>query len=137
MDPILAVIAILLFTIIIPTLLATLTLKTYLYGLGLVILGYVSYLWLLENLTPSPSASRLTAGYGLIQVYPKAEDIDRDHAADEASTTYVSEILRRGSPTIEMYTDGIHLGSFSSMDSAQIPPKLGQLTPTKRPHVVG
>lgn len=137
MDPILAGIAILLFTIIIPTLLATLTLKTYLYALGLVILGYLSYLWLLDYLTPSPSASRLTAEYSLIQVYPKAEGIDIDHPADEASTTYVSEILRRGSPTIEMYTDGIHLGSFSSMDWAQIPPELGQLTLTKEPHVVG
>jgi len=89
MDPILAGMAILFFTVLVPALLATLTLKTYLYALGMVILASASYLWLIEKLAPSPSASRSQAGHGLFQVYPSGEDSDGNHASIEASPTYV------------------------------------------------
>jgi hypothetical protein len=60
----------LLFTLIVPVLLATLTLKTYLSVITLVILLYLGYLWLIEKITPSESQSRKDSILGLSRVYP-------------------------------------------------------------------
>ena len=93
MDPIVAILVIVLFAVIVPTLLATFTLKAYLYTLVAIAFGCVTYLWLIHNLAPKSSATRLMADYGLVQKYPNLEGTDKANTADEAKTTYVSEIL--------------------------------------------
>ncbi|KAM7210016.1 Alpha/Beta hydrolase fold [Rhypophila decipiens] len=69
MDPIVAGLVLLLFTDV-PALLAAVTLKIYLSVILLVILLLLSYLWLIDKLTPSESQSRKDSTLGLLRVYP-------------------------------------------------------------------
>lgn len=95
MDPIIGSIILLLFVVVIPVLLASITLKTYLSAIGLLIFGYIAYLWLLEHLAPSPSTSRLQASYGLCQVYPLTDEVRHsDIPTREITTTYVCKSLK-------------------------------------------
>ncbi|KAK0743982.1 hypothetical protein B0T18DRAFT_194032 [Schizothecium vesticola] len=71
MDSIIAGLVLLLFTVIIPVLLATLTLKAYLTIIIPTILFLLSYLWLIEKITPSESQSRKDSVLGLLKVYPQ------------------------------------------------------------------
>lgn len=54
----------------------------------LVGIAIVTYLWLLDKVTPSQSASRLQAEYGLRQEYPASEvPTPSTHPTDRGVTT--------------------------------------------------
>ncbi|KAL2126774.1 hypothetical protein VTI74DRAFT_270 [Chaetomium olivicolor] len=73
MDSMIVGLVLILFTFIIPVLLATLTLKAYLSVITPAILLLLSYLWLIEKIAPPESQSRKDSILGLSRVYPLEE----------------------------------------------------------------
>jgi hypothetical protein len=92
MDPILVAVALLILAIIVPILLATITVKLYLSAIGSFLLVSVSYLWLVENLTPLQSKSR-TLKLGLCRAFPSEKDpeeiLQRVETSKKRMTSYV------------------------------------------------
>ena len=82
MDLIIAGLSLLLFTFIVPTLIAFVPLKVYFSVIGLVAFVVLSYLWLIEKLAPSESQSRRQATLGLLQVYLHTGDLTPAGAND-------------------------------------------------------
>jgi hypothetical protein len=70
MDLIVLAAILLLLLLVIPTILATISLYLYLSVLGCGALAVLGYLWLIDKLAPSESQSRRQAAAGLLQVYP-------------------------------------------------------------------
>src|SRR5277367_5824323 len=101
MDPVKIVAALLFFIIGVPIVLVFFNLKAYLAVFGSFGVAIVSYLWLLDKLAPSPSASRLQAKYGLHQIYPAAEESSQTihSVGNKVITEYVSNETYSSSST--------------------------------------